>query len=219
MKRSSLDGVFTSFPANKTAARVVARGIHYTPPERRRPADAVYSDELPLIVNLPRDEPNYAGLRIGRLTVIGYIGDHLDKDGQSKHSRWLVRCLCGVYEHRRGRGIRRLMASSDQWTAACWECQNLERLRGKKPETDNWQDKPLPTVALLPGANDVFAGGERFGRVTVVGYGGSARWVVRCDCGAYGYMTSRGLRRSALPQCTQCYYAARPIGDVEGASS
>lgn len=212
MRKSRLADVITSSPANKTAARVVARGIHYEPPERLRPLDSVYGSDLPLIVNLPRGKRDLTGVVVGRLTVIGYLGDHLDKNGKSSHSRWLVRCLCGVYEHRKGAALRRLVASADLWFARCWECRHLEHLRGHKPPNDHWQDQPIPTVPLLPGANEVFEGGEKFGQLTVVGYGGSsggkgARWVVRCDCGAYGLMSAAGLKRSSMPQCSRCFRA------------
>lgn len=210
MSDKRLSRVIASTPANQTAARVIARGIHYAPPEKLRPQDSTYSGELPPLVNVPRGKRNHTGLVVGDLSVIGYLGDHFDKDGQSKHSRWLVRCRCGVYEHRKGASLGRLAKSGDLWSARCWECTNLARLRGQKPASDQWQGRPHPIVPLLPGANDVFSGGEKFGRLTVIGYGGSgggngARWIVRCDCGQFGRMTSAGLKRGRSPQCERCY--------------
>jgi hypothetical protein len=79
-----------------------------------------------------------------------------------------------------------------------------------------WRDVPIP---VFPYPVHTGAGGPgmeigfRAGRLVVVGYGGpspgkaGAKWVVRCDCGAYGHQKARWLRseaaktRAACPMC------------------
>jgi hypothetical protein len=204
------------WPADRVAFRVVQPGIHYTP-NGLKTLIADLEGETPPPVNLPWWKQDLTGMTIGQLVVVRYLGDKTDKDGDTRHSRWLVRCLCGEYEHRRGASLRKLASSADPWTDRCWECQNLQKLRGRRPlHSEGWQDTPIPTVPLRTGANDVFVGGERFGRLTVIGYGEAsggkgARWVARCDCGAYGLMSTAGLKKGKSPQqCSNCYYVANP---------
>jgi len=194
-------------PIDRVAARVTLPGINYVPNGRMTlSVPPIASAETPPPVNRPPGKQNLAGMTIGRLTVIRYLGDKVDKEGMTVHSRWLVRCQCGTYELRRARSLRELGSSVDMCHAQCVECQNFAKLRGQKPP-DLWRETPIDTVPLLAGANEVFTAGEKFGRLTVVGYGGSsgtgARWVVRCDCGLYGLMRAAGVKKS--PMCDRCW--------------
>lgn len=73
-----------------------------------------------------------------------------------------------------------------------------------------WRDVPIPVLPYPVGS----AGGQgmeigfRAGRLVVVGYGGSssdgAKWVVRCDCGAYGHQKARWLRSEAAKERAAC---------------
>jgi hypothetical protein len=218
MTKRLTTGIETSpmqrWPIDRVALRVVQPGIHYTP-NGLKTFLADFEGESPPPVNVPADTQDLTGLSVGQLVVVRYLGDNIERGRNKRYSRWLVRCLCGAYEHRKGASLRRVASSADSEADRCWECQNLKKLRGLKPsQPDNWQVNPISTVALLPGANEVFAGGERFGRLTVIGYGGSnrsrqgARWVVRCDCGLYGLMSAAGLKRGNSPQqCTICFQA------------
>ena len=218
MAKRLTSGIETSpmqrWPIDRVALRVVQPGIHYTP-NGLKTFLADFEGESPPAVNVPADTQDLTGLSIGQLVVVRYLGDNIERGRNKRYSRWLVRCLCGAYEHRKGASLRRVASSADSEADRCWECQNLRKLRGLKlSQPDDWQVNPISTVALLPGANEVFAGGERFGRLTVIGYGGSnrsrqgARWVVRCDCGLYGLMSAAGLKRGNSPQqCTICFQA------------
>jgi hypothetical protein len=221
MPKRLTSGIETSplqrWPVDRVAFRVVQPGIHYTPNGLKTITAALEGGEAPPAVNVPFDLHDLTGMTIGQLTVVRYLGHKTEQSRKNQYSRWLVRCLCGAYENRRGTSLRRLMSSVVIGPDRCLECQNLLRLRGSGPPS-NWQTAPIPTAALLPGANDIFAGGERFGRLTVVGYGksgagGGARWVVRCDCGRYGLMSAAGLKRGKPPQqCDGCYKAQ--LGDA-----
>jgi hypothetical protein len=78
-----------------------------------------------------------------------------------------------------------------------------------------WQDTPLPVLPRPTRGNpDLLKDGFRVCRLTVIGYGGSsdsrgARWVVRCDCGSYGYQRSKFLRSEnarTFGMCPRCQY-------------
>ena len=70
-----------------------------------------------------------------------------------------------------------------------------------------WRDVPLPTFPY-PRVGAVLEPGFRVGRLVVVGYGGAgstcARWVVRCDCGAYGHQKHRWLTSEAAKARAMC---------------
>lgn len=76
----------------------------------------------PPLARIPRHRPEFVdltGRKIGRLTVIGYLGEGKDK------SRWLVRCLCGIYECRRGKAIKNEKNASD----ACLRCRKIAQAK------------------------------------------------------------------------------------------
>lgn len=61
------------------------------------------------------------GRKLGRLTVVGYLG----KQNPKKKARWLVRCTCGDYEVRSAAAIK---AGHDQ-DDCCWGCHRVQRMR------------------------------------------------------------------------------------------
>lgn len=91
-------------------------------------------------------------------------------------------------------------------------------------EGEHWKPLREITSPFSPNAIPVFPSksdgmvGEKFDRLTVVGWSGQPRandgkvWVVRCDCGNYCLRGSRYLRsfrpdRSPGPlTCPQCHY-------------
>ena len=85
-----------------------------------------------------------------------------------------------------------------------------------------WRDVPLPTSPYPSRGNPlVLPVGFRAGRLVVVGYGRTtsgkgARWVVRCDCGAYGHqrykwLTSEAAKTKAM--CPACDHLAELRND------
>jgi len=94
----------------------------------------------------------------------------------------------------------RVMAPGEHWTP------DLVR-------DDTWQDLPLkvlpPPKHAAPG--QMLQPGQRFGRLTVLGYGGKGwdggKYVCRCDCGKFGYRRAASLRRPKVaPMCDHCDY-------------
>lgn len=80
-----------------------------------------------------------------------------------------------------------------------------------------WTLEPPPVLRAPPDAPRL--AGLEFGKLRVLGYGGSwgnpksARWVCRCDCGRHGYRRTGTLRpkaasRAMCPDCDRAAYAA-----------
>lgn len=134
MKTSNFQDAAPLAPVNRTAGLITSKGEHYTPKfeitHKRMHAP-------PLLAQLPSDPTfkNYTGLKIGRLTVYGYVGS--GKNG----SRWAVRCVCGVYEIRRGGFVGNPDNAPD---AECAECHHVGRLRRSYSSVDKLKFHHLP---------------------------------------------------------------------------
>jgi hypothetical protein len=122
---SSIDRLIGSVPANKTAARVVGRGEHWEP--NMSPTVVQYRDGPPKTVPPPSCNHDLTGTVVGRLTVRGYLA----------HGRWLVRCVCGIYEPRTTRAIKKSLSTM------CSSCNDLERLKriDHFNQTGRWPDQ------------------------------------------------------------------------------
>lgn len=125
------DTIAPLMPFDKTASQVSARGesfewkpsgcnIHSSDPiEHRQPS----RDEMakPEFVNL-------TGARTGRLTVLG-VAAEMPSNGNGQ--KWVVRCVCGAYETRKAKSIKKFLAG--EWTGdrppMCGWCENTNRLR------------------------------------------------------------------------------------------
>lgn len=107
-------------PVNRLAAKVIRKGIEYTPDKK---IVQVHSD-----VPLPTISPSYneidlSGKRFGRFVVIGkFKPKEGNKNGKA---RWVVRCACGRYETRSSKAINNPHNSAD----CCDECRQLEFLK------------------------------------------------------------------------------------------
>ena len=115
----SFERIAVSRAADKTAAQVTGKGEHWEPRKPLvKPCDAWRDTPLPL-ARLPEGTPSLAGLRAGRLTVVGYGGPG------SGGARWVVRCTCGAYEHQKAKALTGDYAPR----AMCPHCAYLERLK------------------------------------------------------------------------------------------
>ena len=65
--------------------------------------------------------------------MIGYLGQ------KNEHSRWLARCLCGIYEARSGRAVRNPKNTHD----CCWQCHRLARLRKSEAWRRTGKDRDI----------------------------------------------------------------------------
>lgn len=143
------DRVISSAPLNTDAAKARdGGGVHWTPEIKQSPGKVRSHAPLPMKTVPPG--LNLTGLKVGRLTVIG-----LAAKNTSGGAAWVVRCVCGYYETRKARTLRRPGYAAD---AMCDECRYLHELRSgrvKRPtvaeRTERTKDgKPLTLVGLDP---------------------------------------------------------------------
>lgn len=120
----TLDRILSSAPVNKTAARVIGRGVHWEPDRKPHPGFQHWKAPPPMVspAKYPED-PGFVdlrGKRIGRLVVVGYLG----KPNKSKSARWLLRCDCGDYEARSARAVK-----AGEGDHMCIECHHLDYIK------------------------------------------------------------------------------------------
>lgn len=115
-----MDRIVTSRPANKTAALVTGKGVHWEPAKQVIKATAAWSD-LPLpTIGTPKEGPQLTGRKVGRLVVIGYAGS------RSSGARWVVRCACGMFGHQRSKF---LLSENAKVRGMCPKCDYLEEIK------------------------------------------------------------------------------------------
>lgn len=144
LSRVDMDAVAPLMPHDKTAAVVGGKGVHY---EFRPTAGQAHSSE-PIPFRRPTSAelncPEYrdlTGVRIGRLTTMGVAADLKSRGNQN----WVVRCVCGSYETRKGKYIKACQAgknSGDEEPMCSW-CGNTRRLqlgRHRQAEERKWRD-------------------------------------------------------------------------------
>lgn len=125
--KSSLDRVITSVPQDATAARVTAKGTHYTPKidygcyEHRDIRPPMVAPEMMRRPEAAAFARSIIGKRIGRLTVLGMAAEQTGKAARGKAKRWVVRCDCGGYEFRKAKSIRNGTGAD-----MCRNCLDLE---------------------------------------------------------------------------------------------
>jgi hypothetical protein len=138
MRTTDFDRIVASGSANKTAAVVTGKGVHWEPAKQLlKPTDAWQETPLPTFP-LPTGMVGLipVGLKVGRLTVIGYGGAGRDR------ARWVVRCACGMYGHQRTRSLR---AEHHRARAMCLRCNYLEEVKaGRHPVVPLRADSPKP---------------------------------------------------------------------------
>ena len=116
---SVFDEIVKRTPLNKIAYDVTSTGEHfYFDPQNLHPMRS----DLPLPTttrHFALDEEDLTGRVAGRFTVIG----RWDSDFKHRSKiRWVVRCVCGFYETRRGSIIKRGTAEQQM----CSGCRLLE---------------------------------------------------------------------------------------------
>lgn len=131
------DALVTSAPANAQAAKDAgAKGGAFVPRKTIYDATNVYSELAPLptrrvdaaILN-NGEFKDYTGLRVGKLTVIG-----LSALTGSSSARWVVRCVCGIYEHRKTSRIKTM--TPDDRSAQCQQCDYVAGIRSGREGVD-----------------------------------------------------------------------------------
>ena len=128
-------------PIDRVAARVVGKGIDWTPNKIIQTGDS----DLPLpvfpaynIKNIQhrKEVEKIIGLKRGRITIIGMA---LEQGKKAKTGlRYVARCVCGTYTYRRGAAFKRNLEVFD----ACERCRELLFLKREevKRRTGKWVD-------------------------------------------------------------------------------
>lgn len=140
--RVDMDAVAPLMPSDKTAAVVGGKGVHYefsALPTRAHSATPLSTRAASA---QERSNPSFSdlsGLQFGRMRVVG-IAERTTNDGMN----WVVRCVCGNYETRKAKVIRKCIADNepDDDRAICSWCLNtrkLQRGRGSKAEENKWR--------------------------------------------------------------------------------
>lgn len=129
MRTMDWDAVAPLNPFDKTAAMVAGKGEHYEP--EILPTKVHSSTPLPLkpITAHALAQRDFVDLRnkvIGRLTVMG-PWEHEN----SKVRPWVVRCVCGAYEVRSAKYVKKCLAGNNPGDdePMCDWCSATRRLR------------------------------------------------------------------------------------------
>lgn len=100
-------------PVNATAARVVSKGTRW----QVGPFRQFHSEFCPpLRKELPHNCFQLAGLRVGRFIVVGYAAET---------NRWIVRCTCGAFEHRKTKALQNPANQNDR----CQACRRIDQAK------------------------------------------------------------------------------------------
>jgi hypothetical protein len=149
-----LDKVFASEPVDRVARRVTQQPADEEAPSPPPPRKNPYADytpnnwaECPPLSSLTKADLaklrkggtfiNFTGMRLGKLRVIGLGAFRSTSQSGSKPTRWVVRCDCGYYEHRRTRTLRIALESRGADTGCCQRCQQTEWLRQQQDASDS----------------------------------------------------------------------------------
>ena len=127
-KETIFDRIATGTPVNKTAAGVVSSGGRAWEPEKPPPPGYDHWKAPPAMKAWEGPDrrgltANLTGTKIGRIIVIGI----LDDAGRSRGLRWVVKCLCGDYEVRSSKALKRMIAggADTELYSRCYNCARL----------------------------------------------------------------------------------------------
>lgn len=123
MKTAAWDRIISSTPLNTDAAKARDGGGFSWSPEVSFAPGKVHTHAPPKMrpVPLNRTCPNLTGLKVGKLTVVG-LAAKTTSDGAA----WVVRCVCGYYETRKTKTLRKDGYAAE---AMCDECSYVRRLK------------------------------------------------------------------------------------------
>ena len=109
-----IDDIHARKAINGTAARVLAKGEHFTSSKKVLTADS----ETPLPLRpIPLNMEDLRGEKFGRFTVLGAAAHH--------KGRWVVRCACGMYTLRTTKAVKNPANTVD----CCEQCRHLRYLK------------------------------------------------------------------------------------------
>lgn len=111
-------------PVDSTAELVIRDGEHWEP----RITDAQHDSPNPIHTAWrPPGAKDVTGLRVGRLTVVGYWGRNSNGGkGTGARHRWVVRCDCGMYSVRRVTSLQKSLTAGR--SDCCQRCKALDAI-------------------------------------------------------------------------------------------
>lgn len=125
MKVTAWDKVISSTPLNKDAA--IARdggGTSWTPERALEPTFVRSHAPIPTKRSKETWGIDITGMKVGKLTVLG-VADFPERSQRSQ-AAWVVRCVCGYYETRKAKTLRKPGYAE---RAACSECHYVAELK------------------------------------------------------------------------------------------
>lgn len=130
LRSVDFDTIAPLMPFDRTASQVAGKGehFHWEPSQPHK----VHSSS-PLVLRRPTDHElaqahyvDLTGTKMGRLTILGVAADSTSA-GQS----WVARCVCGSYETRKARAVKKWLAG--EWNGdhepMCDSCGYTRRLQ------------------------------------------------------------------------------------------
>ncbi len=132
----SFDTIAPLNPFDKTASMISSKGEHFeVAVEGTRKHQDTPIPTTPITPDILKD-PNFTdfrGCQFGRLKVVGKakegrtkIADRINK-GQQRG--WVVRCVCGIYEIRKNKTLRKFQTGENLENAACKWCNKTKSLQ------------------------------------------------------------------------------------------
>lgn len=113
-------------PINKEAALVTGKGFSHEWINKQRPHVKSWDHQPPVRNQMP-NQHNYAGIKFGRMHVVGLAKEH--------KKRWVVRRACGTYELRSAKSIDNQVKSPRPGTASNGMCSRcIDLLSAQKRE-------------------------------------------------------------------------------------
>lgn len=132
----SFDDVAPLNPADKTAGMVAGQGEHFEIKVNETQKHQSTPIKTAPITQDILDQPtfvDFSGSKFGRLTVIGKAAEGRARPVGAKNygqnRNWVVRCVCGSYEIRKNKALKRFKAGENLENARCRWCDKTENLR------------------------------------------------------------------------------------------
>jgi len=113
-------------PIDRVAGRVVhGKAEHWNPVRWQGSGECL--DVQPLMTEVPPFRPNYTGIRMGSLVVLGYSASQRVNDLGS--GKWVCRCDCGMFTIRKGSSILLQQTKPNESPPSCSRCVAKRKIR------------------------------------------------------------------------------------------
>lgn len=163
MKAKDFDFIATHQPLNAQAKNVISQGVHYEYKSKDKfhqntPCDLKSNYEINLMEKNFVEFKNFSGIKYGDLTVIGLARFNGSKG--CTRSRWLVKCVCGIFEIRTSKAIKNHLENNFREPDCCKACGDLKVIRQRATalsvgyDYKEYCEKFLPRNRLQPSKSE-----------------------------------------------------------------